>query len=350
MVASILVGVAAFLLLVGLIVLIYRNVRTYDANPNQTYIVQHKGEIAGALREPATLWSPSMSILRDKKAPTISFPAKKEKSGEIYSRSLVEKQTGRVSLSVNTCSPPNFNSVTVDGHVLDISAHVVFRIDIERIHIPSQLDNFGATLANRIENLFDNEITRLKDEEVRANQAEIEGRVTSALREIELSNDDQLLSGMPLGIKVYEASFSFRDPLNDPVSDASGAMSEGKPLGPVWLDAARIDKLADVLTDRSPEVRDAVMRIVELQTRQNIVEMICKSGGLVAFTAKELGLNDLVGDQTLDGLGGNHLANKAAAADLSAATVTPPEEAGPAVQNAPVAKDYYGRPVKPKQA
>jgi len=34
------------------------------------------------------------------------------------------------------------------------------------------------------------------------------------------------------------------------------------------------------------------MRMLELQTRQNIVQMLCKSGGLVAFTAQELGLSE----------------------------------------------------------
>ena len=141
MVLSIVAGVVALLLLIGLGVLIYKSVRTFDANPNHTYVVQDKGEIAGALREPATLWNPSMSVLRDKDAPDITFPARRQKTGEIYMRSLVDKRTGRISLTVNTCTPPPFMSTTFDGHQLEITANVVFRLDIERIHIPSQLDN-----------------------------------------------------------------------------------------------------------------------------------------------------------------------------------------------------------------
>jgi hypothetical protein len=37
---------------------------------------------------------------------------------------------------------------------------------------------------------------------------------------------------------------------------------------------------------------EVLMRMLELQTRQNIVQMLCKSGGLVAFTAQELGLSE----------------------------------------------------------
>ena len=348
MVLSIVAGVVALLLLIGLGVLIYKSVRTFDANPNHTYVVQDKGEIAGALREPATLWNPSMSVLRDKDAPDITFPARRQKTGEIYMRSLVDKRTGRISLTVNTCTPPPFMSTTFDGHQLEITANVVFRLDIERIHIPSQLDNFGATLADRIENHFDNEISKLKDEQIRAHQTEIEQKITRKLREIEIKPDEELISGMPLGIKVYEASFSFRDPMRqrelDSLNDA--ANGEGRAIGPIWLDPTRIDRMADVLTDRSPEVRDAVLRLVELQTRQNIVETLCKSGGLVAFTAKELGLNDLVGDDSSSGKQSLHM--KERLAEMTRPETVPDAAPTDASASGPVETDYYGRPKKSK--
>lgn len=347
MVLSIVAGVAALLLLVGLIILIYRNVRTFDANPNHTFVVQSNGEIAGALREPATLWNPSMSVLRDKDAPDITFPSRRQKTGEIYTRSLVDKRTGRIALTVNTCTPHPFISTTLDGHQLEITANVVFRLDIERIHIPSQLDNFGATLADRIQNLFDNEISKLRDEEVRGRQTEIEHKITRTLREIEVNPDEELMAGMPLGIKIYEANFSFKDPMRQHEIEAAGGEGGHSTAGPVWLEPTRIDRLADVLADRTPEVRDAVLRMVELQTRQNIVEVLCKSGGMVAFTAKELGLNDIVGD---DGPGGKqslHMTPRAQGAEAGASPEAPSEaEAAPG----PVQTDYYGRPIKPKPA
>ena len=348
MVLTIVAGVVAFLLLVGLIVLIYRSVRTFDANPNHTYVVQSNGEIAGALREPATLWNPSMSVLRDKDAPDINFPARRQKTGEIYTRSLVDKRTGRIALTVNTCTPKPFITTTLDGHQLEITANVIFRLDIERIHIPSQLDNFGATLADRIENLFDNELSKLKDEEVRGQQTEIEHRITRTLRDIELNPDEELINGMPLGIKIYEASFSFRDPLRQRELDANAPSSDGSTstAGPIWLDPTRIDRLADVLTDRSPEVRDSVLRMVELQTRQNIVETLCKSGGMVAFTAKELGLNDQSSDDSPAG----KQSIRVTGSSLSEAVEEATSDSDAETSSAPVERDYYGRPKKPKPA
>ena len=40
---------------------------------------------------------------------------------------------------------------------------------------------------------------------------------------------------------------------------------------------------------------------MELQTRQNIVDMLCKSGGLVAFTASELGLSERTVERASNG-------------------------------------------------
>ena len=247
---------------------------------------------------------------------------------------------------MNTCTPPQFRTVTLDGHQYDITANVVFRLDIERIHIPSQLDNFGATLANRIVNLFDNEISALRDEELRGKQTEIEQRVTRALRQIEEADDGEMRLGMPLGIKVYEADFSFRE--FDPELELETANGEGRPRGPLWVDVTRLDRLADSLDSRTPEVRDAVMRLVELQTRQNIVETLCKSGGLVAFTAKELGLNDLVSD---DGAKQSNLmaARRDASVQNNPESIHATSESEIPLPPESVETDYYGRPIQSKQ-
>ncbi|ACT59229.1 hypothetical protein [Hirschia baltica] len=355
MVMTILVLVCAVLLLVLIGLLIYRASRTFDANPNHTYVVQSQGEIVGALREPATLWDPKMSVLRDKDAPDITYPSRKSQTGEFFTKSLVNRRTGRISLTVNTCTPKPFRSLTLDRHQLEITANVVFRLDIERIHISSQLDNFGATFANRIENLFDNEITRCNDEDIRAQQTRIEQAVTQSLREIEEeSKDGNMLNGMPLGIKIYEANFSFVEV--DTMAEAQAAQSgpDGRPIGPIWIDQQHIDKLADTLANRDPEVRKAVMRMIELQTRQNVVEMLCKSGGLVAFTAKELGLNDVLSDAKEERGGANRMTapNKtngttAPTPDLGTDAETISTEESSASREV-VERDYYGRPI-PKQ-
>jgi hypothetical protein len=57
-------------------------------------------------------------------------------------------------------------------------------------------------------------------------------------------------------------------------------------------DNEHLDDLVDMLEKANPATVEVLMRMLELQTRQNIVQMLCKSGGLVAFTASELGLSE----------------------------------------------------------
>ncbi len=356
MVMTILVLVVAVLLLILIGILVYRAARTFDANPNHTFVVQSQGEIVGALREPATLWDPKMSVLRDKDAPDITFPTRKQ-TGEFVTRALVNRRTGRISLTVNTCTPRPFRCLTLDRHTLEITANVVFRLDIERIHIPSQLENFGATFSDRIENLFDNEISACRDEDVRAEQTRIEETITKTLRAIEEETlSDGQLKAMPLGIKVYEASFSFKEVDTAAEAQAAQAGPDGKPIGPIWLDPTHIDRLADSLDQRTPEVRAALMRMIELQTRQNVVELLCKSGGLVAFTAKELGLNDILSDSNSERGHANRMKSSGpsleelAKAEQMAAEKAAQEAATMEASSKPVERDYYGRPIPPKAA
>jgi hypothetical protein len=56
-----------------------------------------------------------------------------------------------------------------------------------------------------------------------------------------------------------------------------------------------------MLEKANPQTIDTLMRMLELQTRQNIVQMLCKSGGLVAFTASELGLSERTIERAANG-------------------------------------------------
>jgi hypothetical protein len=98
---------------------------------------------------------------------------------------------------------------------------------------------------------------------------------------------------MPLGIKVYEAMFSFERPQKPINKDLAN--------GPMAYDNEHLDDLVDMLEKANPETVEILMRMLELQTRQNIVQMLCKSGGLVAFTAAELGLSERTVERASNG-------------------------------------------------
>jgi len=278
--------VIAVLLAVLIIFLMYRAARTYEAGAHATFITTKGGDFYGALRAPITLWDPSIKVLRDKHAPDITFLTVDASGSESFERSLVVRRTGEISLRVNVCAPRPFVSRTSDKRQLRIKTRVAFQLDIDRIQIPTQMQAFGATLAARIENLFDNAIGEHEDQEVFAKQNEIEARVLRQLQDIEFPADPTRPTGMPLGVKFYEAIFSY-----ETVSATAGAGLGDR--GPMSYAKDDLDDLADMLEKADGKTVDTLMRMLELQTRQNIVELLCKSGGLVAFTAQELGLTEV---------------------------------------------------------
>ena len=275
--------VGAVLLGLLLIFLVYRAARTYDAGAHATFITTKNGNFYGALRAPMTIWNPSIKVLREKHAPDLKIMTS-DPTGAYFEKSMVNRRSGEISLRVQTCAPRPFMATTTDKRMLLIKPKVAFQLDIDRIQIPTQMESFGTTLSSRIENLFDNAVSEYEDQDVFKHQREIEHRVLRELREMESPTDESQATGMPLGIIVYEAMFSFERPQKPINRDLAN--------GPMAYDNEHLDDLVDMLEKADPKTVEVLLRMLEMQTKQNIVQMLCKSGGLVAFTAQELGLSE----------------------------------------------------------
>ncbi len=275
--------VAAVLLAALLFFLVYRAARTYDAGAHATFITTKHGDFYGALRKPMTIWDPTIKVLRERHAPDITVMTV-DAQGANYEKSLVNRRTGEISLRVHTCAPRPFICRTADKRQLVVRAKVSFQLDIDRIQIPTQMEAFGATFGSRIENLFDNAIGEHEDQDVFAKQGDIEAKVLRELQDIEFPADPTHPTGMPMGVKIYEAMFSYEP--------ANKALNKDPSNGPMAFDNEHLDDIVDMIEKADPKAVEVLMRMLEMQTRQNIVQMLCKSGGMVAFTASELGLSD----------------------------------------------------------
>jgi hypothetical protein len=312
--------IGAVLLGLLLIFLVYRAARTYDAGAHATFITTKGGDFYGALRAPITIWDPRVKVLRDRNAPAISIITT-DASGGHYEKSLVNRRTGEISLRVHTVAPRPFITRTSDKRQLIIKAKVAFQLDIDRIVIPTQMESFGSALSARVENLFDNAIGEHEDQDVFAKQREIEASVLRQLQDIEFPADQDHPQGMQLGIKIYEAMFSYEPAVKPINKDLAN--------GPMAYDNEHLDDLVDMLEKANPATIETLMRMLELQTKQNIVQMLCKSGGLVAFTASELGLSERTVERAANG-----------------ANIMKPA-ANPAAEPAPAANGGAASPVAP---
>lgn len=336
---EIVVIILAVLVAALLAFLIYRGIRTYDAGAHATFITTKNGDYYGALRAPITLWDPTVKVLKDKHAPDISVITHDATGTQYSEKSLVNRRTGEISLRVNVCAPRPFVTRTSDKKQLRIKCRVAFQLDVDRIQIPAQLQGFSTLLAARVENLFDNAIGEYEDQDVFAKQSEIEERVLRSLQDIEFPPDPTHPSGMPLGIKVYEAMFSYETIPTAQIHEGGG------PSGAMAYAMEHLDDLADMLEKANPETVKVVMQMLEMQTRQNIVEMLCNSGGLVAFTAQELGLSERVIERAKSGM--NIMKPQVVEAPPpapapAAAAAAPAEAPAPAAPVDPAAA-YYGK-------
>src|SRR5690606_25438965 len=111
--------------------------------------------------------------------------------------------------------------------------------------IPTQMEAFGATFGARIENLFDNAIGEMEDQEVFARQREIETRVLRELQAFEAPDEAHEAAGMPMGVHIYEATFSY-----EPVAKQS---NKDGAAGPMGYDNEHLDDLVDMLEKANPQ-------------------------------------------------------------------------------------------------
>lgn len=253
----------------------------------------------------------------------LSFPVYDRLRGQISERELTS-EAGGISLRIHTTTPAPFPVITNDGHSVLVTASVSFAVERDRAVMLAKLADFGAQLERRIHSAFSGAIGALRDEEMRMKLREIETQVTEQLEAMEKSQQ----FGVPLGIKIYEARFQYEDadgrrqrsitfvdaaaPATAPASEgaasdsaapAQGAQvislspgiqpSAGAPDRPGAMQFAgtELDKLLDQFKGRSPEQIAALMKLMELQTRQNIVATLAESRGVIVFSAKELGLD-----------------------------------------------------------
>ncbi|MEQ9505923.1 MAG: hypothetical protein RLO80_06595 [Hyphomonas sp.] len=299
-------------------------------NQTGTFLVSGEDE-AFLLRDDKTrkitLLEPKMKvkpgdrrIVRFENRHRLSFPAFGQHPPE---RELTDDQ-GRISLRINTSTLAPFPVITNDGHTVYVTASVSFAVVRERAHLLARLADFGPQLERRIQSAFSSAIAELRDEEMRQRLGKIEDEVAKQLEAMENGQ-----TGVPLGIKVYDARFQYEDGdsyaarynliADQPAPASAGSMGEepaadgdspatpgaklvslktgpagraayGRP-GAMQFAGTELDKLLDQFKGRNPEQIAALMKLMELQTRQNIVAMLAESRGVIVFSAKELGLD-----------------------------------------------------------
>lgn len=315
--------VALFVIGVAVAALIHRSRGPFIlSGDDETYLVRNPDGRIQALASDMKIRFGDPRIVQFQRRQHLRFPVYDPRFNSLAHDHLVT-ESGAISLRIHTTTPFPFTAVTNDGHEVTVTSSVSFCVNRDRVTDLARLGDFGDQFERRIRSAFSGAIGRRKDEQLRESHHEIEREVTEELAGMETGSGDL---GVPLGVSVFEARFSYRDGSTLPsevmvasrslMSDEADASTDGtdaateprrlalapaaEPVdlgsrgtetpGAMQFLGTELDKLLDQFRDRSPEQISALLSLMEMQTRQNIVSMLAKSGGLVVFSAKELGL------------------------------------------------------------
>lgn len=298
--------------LLGLILavlLFYVVTRYYEARTDRTFMTHDENGFKRALAGKGVLWDYEESIVKGSTAPKVEFVALNPATGARRNVGLLDPRTGSVNLRPQYCVPRPFNATTVDGHKMIVEARVQFSLNRNLLKYVYQLEDFGLALETRIHSAFRAEIGQRHDEDLRSSLHEVEAGVVKRLRQAERDGDEEGEEGIALGVTFHTASFTYME-ADDPdavqlqaapvlAADADGASVPAvlertrtalRPQGLLGLNAQQVDKLADVFKGRDAASTNAILSVMEMQTRQQIAEALAASGQMVVLTPQELGL------------------------------------------------------------
>lgn len=291
-------------------ILFYTISRYYEARTDRTFMTHDERGFKRALSGKGVLWDYEESIVKGSTAPKVEFVALDPATGARRNVGLLDPRTGSVNLRPQYCVPRPFNATTVDGHKMIVEARVQFSLNRNLLKYVYQLEDFGLALETRIHSAFRAEIGQRHDEDLRSSLHEVEAGVVKRLRQAERDGDEEGEEGIALGAIFHTASFTYME-ADDPEAQYAAAapvvtvgadgvalpavidrarLAAARPQGLLGLNAQQVDKLADVFKSRDPASTNAILTIMEMQTRQQIAEALAASGQLVVVTPQELGL------------------------------------------------------------
>jgi hypothetical protein len=292
------------------VLLIYAVPRWYQARSDRTFMTHDDRGFKRALAGRGVIWDPEESIVRGPTAPKIEFVALDPATGKRRNASLLDPKTGSVNLRPQYCVPLPFGATTSDAHRVIVEARVQFSLNRDLLRYVYQLEDFSLALETRIQSAFRAEIGKRPDEVLRGSLHDVETAVVAHLRQAEKDGDEAGEVGVALGVIYHTASFTYVEAddhfaalasqgvaaaaatsgVDGAPAQAARAVGGVRGQNVLALKPQQLDQLADVFKGRDPVAAQAILTMLDMQTRQNIAEALAASGQLVVITGAELGL------------------------------------------------------------
>ncbi len=271
-------------------------VRWVTVMPDEAYIVRDPfNDFTRVLTRTTLLVNPLEQLIRGRRAARFEFPSC-DAAGTARPCHLRHHPSGAIDLRPQFCAS-DFIVSTNEPIEMRVRTTLQFRVDPANLRNLHDLgDNFGRALISRIKTAFGAEFRKRKDEIVRKEMELIQQSVLERLRELERTK--------PLGVifdSIDEFDFSqAREPHR--TRSVVAAVGDGSPSphvagvagltphpdGVAFMEPSEYDVIMN-LFDNPAQKMQALLAILEMQTRRDIAEALAKSQQLVVVTGQDFG-------------------------------------------------------------
>ena len=223
---------------------------------------------------------------------------------------LMDRGTGAIDLRVHSIELNPFKVSSADHHDMEVHATIEFQLDRKRLFRCFQYADLGVALLTRLEGFIRAEINRRQNEKVAADITEIRKAIKEAMIAPEredagelaawrATNGEKALTNAyfkgteltALGIHITNLTLQVEQVDADtalPARPAGDLRESALLIPPRYLDDMR-DMFARGDSD-SVGANEALLRVLEMHTRENIARCVSKTGQMIIISSDDLGM------------------------------------------------------------
>ena len=287
-----------------------------------TYIVVDSEGFKESLESSKFVWAPISWVLKGPSAPNFCYETidPSDLDAKSTATSLLDRKTGKVNLQVQHYTCPPFPVETADPKTVIVTVELTFKLDPLRLNETMKLGNFGRMLRSRLEEGFREEFGKTDDRFLGREKASIRKNIIDILKVREDLRQ-------PIGVDFIDVAFQISRPdrfassqsnvVNLPISSNTNDETSQDNSIPINM-APQLKRIEDIDEQKLDSIRDTflfdndnkelpmsheeqsksfqyanemLLKILEMQARQNIAQTLVNSGSLMILSNEDLGIN-----------------------------------------------------------
>lgn len=223
---------------------------------------------------------------------------------------LMNRRTGGIDLRVHTMELNPLKASSADHHDMEVHARIEFQLDRKRLFRCFQYANLGVALLTRLEGFIRAQINSRQNEDVAKDIAKIREAILQDMITPEREDNDGLAAWLTangekapvngyfkgtqstaLGIHITDLSLQVEQV--DSALEFPAIPADRQHASALLIDPKYLDNLRDMFARGSADsegANEALLRTLEMHTRENIARHVSKAGQMIIVSSEDLGL------------------------------------------------------------